>query len=100
MSSDTTEDRKAATERRESVRRKAFLAGDFYARLAEAAVDGFRAFRDELAAEEVSARGLPHSFVLGLVSGHTTFVERAAEATRDLLDPEPPESSESEGRDV
>lgn len=100
MSSDATEDPQAATERRESVRRKAFLAGDFYARLAEAAVEGFRAFRDELSAEEVSARGLPHSFVLGLVSGHTTFVERAAEATRELLDPEPAEASESEGRDV
>ncbi|HEV7669660.1 MAG TPA: hypothetical protein VGS22_14145 [Thermoanaerobaculia bacterium] len=100
MSTDTNEDSETAADRSESVRRKAFLAGDFYARLAEAAVAGFRAFRDELAAEEVSSRGLPHSFVLGLVSGHTTFVERAAEATRELLDPEPPDEKESEERDV
>ncbi len=100
MSSDANVDPEAAAERRESIRRRAFLAGDFYAQLAEAAVAGFRAFRDEVAAEEVSSRGLPHSLVLGLVSGHTTFVERAAEATRDLLDPEPPDERESEARDV
>lgn len=110
MSSDATEDPEAepessesessGSERRESARRKMYLAGDFYAQLAEAAVAGFRAFRDELAAEEVSSRGLPHSLVLGLVSGHTTFVERAAEATRDLLQPEPPDAEEGEDRDA
>jgi hypothetical protein len=76
-----------AARHRESARRKLYLAGEFYSVLAEAAADGFRAFRDQMAAERVTERGFPHSLVLGITQGHTTFVERAARATAELLDP-------------
>lgn len=82
-----TEINERLSRRKESARRKMHLAGEFYAELAEAAAAGFRAFREEVSADHVVSRGLPHSFVLGLTHGHSTFVEHAARATSELLSP-------------